>query len=73
MKQYFVNILIALDQLINAVLGGYPDETLSAYSWRKQDWRYKVINKLFFWQNNHCRGSYESEKVRRHLPPEYRE
>ncbi len=29
-KLYFWNILIALDQLINTVLGGDPDETISS-------------------------------------------
>lgn len=27
---YFWNILIGLDQLLNTVLGGYPDETISS-------------------------------------------
>lgn len=29
-KQYFWNVLIAFDQLINALLGGDPDETISS-------------------------------------------
>lgn len=29
-KKYFVNIAIALDQTLNAVLGGDPDETISS-------------------------------------------
>jgi hypothetical protein len=73
MKKYIYNLLIAFDQFANALLGGYADETLSAYSWRKQDWRYKAINALFFWQSNHCRGAYDAEQNRRHLPPEYRD
>lgn len=70
---YIRHLLIAFDQFANAILGGWPDETLSAYAWRKQDWRCKAINALFFWQKNHCRASYESEKNRRHLPPELRD
>ena len=30
MKHYFKNLLIAVDQLINAIFGGYCDETISA-------------------------------------------
>lgn len=29
------NILIAVDQLLNALLGGAPDETLSSHAHRK--------------------------------------
>lgn len=30
MKKYFYNILIGIDQLVNAILGGDPDETISS-------------------------------------------
>jgi hypothetical protein len=71
------NILIAIDQLINAVFGGYPDETLSARCWRHRYTRkyrilVNIINALFFWQDNHCLESYNSELNRRHLPYSYR-
>ena len=29
-KRYFWFLFIAIDQLINTILGGYPDETLSS-------------------------------------------
>ena len=71
-------ILLGIDQLINTVLWGYADESLSARSWRNQykKRRYaisvKVINCVFFWQKNHCQEAYSSEKKRRQLPTEYR-
>ena len=34
MKKYAYQLLIAADQLINALLGGYPDETLSSRIYR---------------------------------------
>jgi hypothetical protein len=68
---YLTNILVAVDQLANTLLGGKPDETLSAYAHRKQDWRRKAINALFFWQDDHCKLAYESERLRRHLPKDY--
>ena len=70
-------ILIALDQLLNAVCNGWPDETLSSRCWRwdmegKRTWPRKLIDGLFFWDANHCRESFESERIRRQLPQELR-
>jgi hypothetical protein len=67
--------LIAIDQLINAVLGGWADETLSSRAWRlrvKRPWVYRTIDCLFFWDPNHCYNSYQSEVQRRQLPPQFR-
>jgi hypothetical protein len=71
------NILIALDQLINAVCGGWPDETLSSRAWRwdvkgKRTWPRRLIDALFFFDSRHCLKSYESERLGRQLPPEAR-
>ena len=63
---YAKSVGIAADQLINAVLGGRPSETLSVRAYRlgvldgRTGWRSVVwfINKLFWWQKNHCRGAY---------------
>lgn len=70
-------VLLAIDQVLNAMLWGYADETLSARAWRCRDvkrrWAVAVwcINKLFFWQDNHCRGAYAHEVQRKQLPPYY--
>lgn len=75
MKQF----LIALDQCVNAGFGGWADETLSARAYRrhtkKLHWRVvmRVINAIFFWQEQHCMQAFQSEQKRRHLPPEYRD
>jgi hypothetical protein len=73
---YVKRVLIAIDQLFNALVFGQPDETLSARAYRLKDegwWlAYVGINGLFFWQKNHCKGSYMSEVLRKHLPEEYR-
>lgn len=73
-----LQVLIALDQLVNALLWGYADETLSARAHRhalKGDrlWPERLINALFFWQKDHCRQAYESELTRAHLPPSMRD
>jgi len=73
MKQF----LIAIDQLVNTILGGFADETISSRCWRNRNdpawekWRLRVDN-LFFWDIDHCRTSYESELERRQLPMEMR-
>lgn len=77
--KYLHQLLVALDQLLNALLGGWADETLSARAWRQRDTKrrwavlVRVINTLFFWQNNHCRGAHAAEMARRHAPIPYRE
>lgn len=73
---YVTKVLIAVDQLANAVRGGHPDETLSAAAHRRHlegrsGWR-NLINALFFWQEDHCRDAYQSELDRKQLPKEYR-
>ena len=73
-----LQVLIALDQLVNTLLGGMADETLSARAWRhkldgSRSWPCWLIDKLFFWQDGHCRQAYESEVLRRQLPDAYGE
>ena len=66
-------IAIAIDQLVNTLLGGYADETLSARAHRTQSPLERYIDAMFFWQVAHCFESYISEKRRQQLPPEYRD
>ena len=68
-----LQILIAIDQLANTLLGGMADETLSSRAYRHsvdgtRRWPERFINLLFFWQKEHCRQAYESELTRAHLP-----
>ena len=78
MSRRLDQIPIAIDQRINTLFGGWADETISSVAWRKRHegkgWAIlrRVIDTLFFWQTNHCRSAYESEKNRRQLPPELR-
>lgn len=70
-------IILALDQLGNALIGGYEDETLSARAWRNRHRRSwgaarKVIDTIFFWDGDHCRGAYEYERLRMGTAPEFR-
>ena len=59
MKQYLWNLIIALDQLGNALLGGDPDETISARLGRSQlrgsrygHWLAVLLDKI---DPGHCR------------------
>lgn len=69
---------IAFDQFVNALAGGWADETFSARCWRLRDaawgWRAAriLVDGVFFWQKNHCQTAYRSEALRLHLPPEQR-
>lgn len=82
---YAKNLLIALDQLANALCCGWPDETLSSAAYRAsrdgiRHWPRRVIDRLFFWDKEkregltvrHCQLSYESEQLRLQHPPELR-
>jgi hypothetical protein len=77
--KHLKNILIAFDQLINAVFNGWPDETMSSRAWRwekdgKRGAPRKLIDGVFwlFGDDDHCQMSYESERQGRQLPPELR-
>lgn len=65
MSRYFHNVLVSVDQLANTLLASYPDETLSARSWRCRDkkrWAImvKVIN--FLARNpHHCELAFTKE------------
>ena len=79
MKQYLLNVAIAIDQTLNALRGGSPDETLSAAAWRTEQ-EGRILGRIFRplidllahpWEHDHCRKSFESERNGSHLPKEY--
>lgn len=85
MMRYAKNLLVALDQLINAVCCGWPDETLSSRAWRwhvarVRSWPCRCIDTIFFWDKltrhgktkQHCQLSFDSERLGRQQPPELR-
>lgn len=71
---WIFEILIALDRLINAFLGGSADETMSGRAYRmrvKQQpywwWTADAIDTLFLFlgQLNHCERAHQQEVERR--------
>ena len=76
---YGKSVLIALDQLVNALFGGWPDETISSRAWRWElagvrSWPRRLLDglALILGDKDHCRESFESERLGRELPPELR-
>jgi hypothetical protein len=66
MLKYLVNILISLDQLLNVLFLGSPDETISSRLGRnyRDTWMEKTVDFLFSWQKKpqgHCEASLEDE------------
>ncbi len=80
-KEFF----ISLDQTLNTLLyipqdgWGYSDEMLSARVFRCYlqgyitDTPMKIIDKVFFWDYNHCYECWEIECSRKQLPNHYRD
>lgn len=81
MKRRLLNILIALDQLIYVLITlgrGYPDETMSAAAWRlerKGHWAGRIfrplIDRLFWFDPEHCRMAHRAEVMRWQTGPDY--
>lgn len=77
--RYFFNILIWIDQGFNTLLGGSPDHTISGrvgYNAmvHEKTWALlaeKVINTIFFFDENHCRGSIEWDIMERLYPEDF--
>lgn len=79
-KNYFIQILLSIDQFANTLLGGWADETLSSRSYRQRNknkfWRFiqRIADFLFYWKDGpgHCAKAYDSEKQRLQVAPELR-
>lgn len=75
MKDWLLNLAVAIDQLVNVLLAGAPDETLSSRAHRMRakghrwwGWTAAAIDALFFLDPDHCSSAYESEKKRLQQP-----
>lgn len=76
MMWHLKQIAVAFDQLINTLLGGWADETLSSRCYRFSllgiTLPMKVIDFVLFFDKDHCKESYLSEQQRMQSPPEQR-
>lgn len=67
MKQWALNVLIALDQLANAIALGSPDETVSSRAGKAmlkgEAWGCVLCKLLNLLQRDHCLKSIEWDEV----------
>lgn len=78
---YVMRVLIVLDQTLNTLIGGSPDETLSSRTYRrakldkqpKKGWVlfHTFVDTLFFFQSNHCYESYKVELAHLHADTDF--
>lgn len=75
MRLYFIRIGIALSVLFNVILGGSSNQTFSARNWQwKREGRRNLtscIDKLFFFDPDHCLECWVHWKVRTIASKEY--
>lgn len=67
--KYIFNILIALDQLLNAIFGGDPDETMSSRLGKDRD-RGRIVGCVLckildIFDPDHCTKSIERDRGKR--------
>lgn len=76
MPFHLKQILIAIDQLGNTLLGGWADETISSRCYRVSKKGIKLpmifVDTLLFFDKNHCKTSFINERKRLQSPPEER-
>lgn len=72
-KPYFIRVLIGIDQLLNAMLGGNPDHTISGrIGWRIATNKATAPEKALCWflrlfENKHCLKSVELDEIREEI------
>jgi hypothetical protein len=83
-RNWFHEVFVAADQTVNAILGGYSDESISARSFRLgakaedrdawDQWRvaWKVIDALFIWQDWLIQYRTGLSPIRKHCERAYR-
>ena len=69
MKKYFLNLLVSIDQLINTIFAGDPDETLSSRMGKHPDCKpcRFVCWLLDFVDEDHCRRHIEHDEGKHDL------
>lgn len=75
LKHRWINLLLALDQFANVLLGGQPDETISsrAYRGRREKWYWRwlaaALDRL---DPGHSLAAWEAERRGRQQDPDAR-
>ena len=74
-RTYAINLLVAIDQFLNAFMGGMPDETISSRCARGSGkrWYWTLLGRILdFIQPNHIEKALEHERERLHKPASLR-
>jgi hypothetical protein len=58
---YFFNVWSAISQLVNAIVGGVPVETVSGRAYRTDSWLRPAIDTILFFQKNHCLAAHNDD------------
>lgn len=71
-KTYFWNVMLGIDQLANAIIGGDPDETISSRMGKNiREGKCKLCKVICYFLNkidpNHCRDAIESDEGSRQV------
>ncbi len=75
--RYAWQLVMWLDCGLNALLGGYYAETFSAHCHRCNNDAFwyraeSIVNKIFFWELNHCERAFRITCEMAGLPDAYR-
>jgi hypothetical protein len=55
----FDRVQIAASRMLNTLFGGREDEMLSSRIHREKiEWARAIIDRIFFWEKEHCRASF---------------
>ena len=64
-KKYLWNVLISIDQFVNTLFGGDPDETISSRlgkMYKKSTFAYIVCKFLSIFDKRHCEKAIEADE-----------
>ena len=71
-KIYLVNVAMAINQFINTLAGGHPDECISSRFGRRwpDSWFARFIDHLFFFDKDHTENAIEFDEGSRDVAPD---
>lgn len=75
MGRYFSRVFIAFSILMNSIVGGKNNQTLSAGQWqrkRKNRWNFVgLIDTFFWWEKDHCEDAWIKWQIINHAINQY--
>ena len=75
MLKYLSRVFIAFSILMNTLVGGKNNQTLSAGQWqrkRKNKWNFvRLIDTIFWWEKDHCEDAWIKWQLINHAINQY--